>query len=87
MSSKNAQSGDYIALKQKISFNIRKFRKINNLTQEELAEKADISYDFMRRIESSKGKCGFSVYTLYKVALALGVSVDELMEKSEIEDC
>ena len=34
----------------------------------------------MRRIESTEGKCGFSVFTLYKIALALNVKVDELME-------
>ena len=69
-------------LKQNISFNIRKYRKIRHLTQEELAEEADISYDFMRRIESSKGSRGFSVFTLYKLAVALDVSIDELMNRN-----
>ncbi len=71
---------EYVKLRSKISYNIRKYRKIRKFTQEELAEFADISYDFMRRIESSKGQCGFSIFTLYKLALALNVSVDELME-------
>ena len=70
----------YLELKGQISFNIRKYRKEKHLTQEELAESANISYDFMRRIETSKGKCGFSVYTIYKIALALNVSMDELFE-------
>lgn len=34
----------------------------------------------MRRIETTDGKCGFSVFTLYKLALALNVSMDELAE-------
>ncbi len=76
---------EYVNLRSKISYNIRKYRKIRNYTQEELAEFADISYDFMRRIESSNGECGFSVFTLYKLALALNVGVDELME-TNIED-
>lgn len=67
-------------LRSKISFNIRKYRKMRKYTQEELAEYADISYDFMRRIESKEGKCGFSVYTIYKLSLALNVSLDELLE-------
>ncbi len=71
---------EYVKLRSKISYNIRKYRKIRKFTQEELAEFADISYDFMRRIESSKGQCGFSIFTLYKLALALNVSIDELME-------
>lgn len=78
MSSKKNPKEEY-KLKGKISYNIRKFRKEKKYTQEELAEYADISYDFMRRIESSDGTCGFSVFTLYKLALALNVSVDELM--------
>jgi transcriptional regulator with XRE-family HTH domain len=80
MTVKKEQSKEYVILRDKISFNIRKYRKIRHLTQEELAEEANISYDFMRRIESSAGQCGFSVYTLYKIAIALNVSVDELMD-------
>ncbi len=68
-------------LKEQISFNIRKFRRKRNITQERLADCADISYDFMRRIESSSGKCGFSIYTLYKISLALDVSIDELLSE------
>lgn len=75
---KNQKESD--ELKTKISYNIKKYRKMRKYTQEELAEYADISYDFMRRIESTKGKCGFSVFTIYKLALALNVSIDELME-------
>lgn len=71
---------EYEILKSNISYNIRKYRKMRKYTQEELSEFADISYDFMRRIESTEGKCGFSVFTLYKIALALNVKVDELME-------
>jgi len=76
---KNNSNYKYSFVKRNISVNIRKKRKEQKLTQEVLAEKADISYDFLRRIESSQGKCGFSVITLYKLALALNVSVDELM--------
>lgn len=82
LSSKKIQNKEYVELKSKISINIKKYRKIRHLTQEELAEQADISYDFMRRIESSHGKCGFSVMTLYKLAMALDVSVDELMDRN-----
>ena len=72
-------------LRGKVSYNIKKYRKMRKYTQEELAEIADISYDFMRRIESSNGKCGFSVFTLYKLALALNVSMDVLV-KIELKD-
>ena len=75
---------DNKTLKKDISVNIRKYRKERHFTQEELAEYAEISYDFMRRIETTNGKCGFSVYTLYKLALALNVTMDDLA-KSIIE--
>lgn len=71
---------DAKTLKKDISINIRKFRKERHYTQEELAEYADISYDFLRRIETTDGTCGFSVYTLYKLALALDVSLDDLAD-------
>ncbi len=80
MSSREKNKKESTVLRNKISYNIRKYRKMRNYTQEELAEFADISYDFMRRIERSNGTCGFSVLTLYKIALALNVSTDELME-------
>lgn len=67
-------------LKSKISYNIKKYRKDVGYTQEELSELADISHDFMRRIESSDGKNSLSIFTLYKIALALNVSIDELVE-------
>lgn len=86
MSSNNKHEKESKELKNKVSYNIRKYRKLRKYTQEELAEIADISYDFMRRIESSKGECGFSVFTLYRLALALNVSIDELCEVKLVND-
>ena len=65
-------------IKRIISSNIRKFRKERGLTQEQLALYTELSYDFIRRIETSGGKSGFSVETLYKIATVLEVSMDEL---------
>ncbi len=65
-------------IKRIISTNIRKFRKERGLTQEQLALYTELSYDFIRRIETSGGKSGFSVETLYKIATVLEVSMDEL---------
>ena len=65
-------------IKRIISSNIRKFRKERGLTQEQLALYTELSYDFIRRIETSGGKSGFSVETLYKIATVIEVSMDEL---------
>lgn len=72
-------------LRKKITINVKKTRKEKRYTQEQLAEKSNISYDFMRRIESTNGGCGFSILTLYKLAIALDVSVDELMDLPQRE--
>lgn len=68
------------ALRENIAVNVRKYRKDKHLTQEELAEGANISYEFMKRIETNAKKCGFSVFTIYKIAVALNVSLDNLFD-------
>lgn len=64
----------------KISKNIRKYRKLANITQEQLAVDVGKSYDFIRRLEYKKGEIGCSIDTLYKISVVLGVSVDKLFE-------
>lgn len=70
-------------IKKTISTNIRKYRKLRGYTQEELALYTELSYDFIRRIETSGGKSGFSVVTLYKIATVLEVSIDELIKEEK----
>ena len=61
--------------------NIKKYRKLKKLTSAELAEMVDLSHDFIRQIHSEKAGYNFSVDTFYKISVALGVSMDELIEK------
>ena len=58
---------------------IRAERQSRGITQEKLAEKADISLNFMSLIENGRN---MSVDTLVKIAQALGVSVDYLLSDS-----
>ena len=62
--------------------NIKKYRKEKKLTAAELAELVDLSHDFIRQIESEKARYNFSVKTFYKISVALGVSLDALIEKT-----
>lgn len=62
--------------------NIKKYRKLKNMTQAELAEKADLSHDYIRQIESEKITNTFSVQTIYDISVALDVSI-ELLFKNE----
>lgn len=41
----------------------------------------DLSHDFIRQIESEKTAYNFSVETFYKISVALGVTLDMLIQK------
>lgn len=60
--------------------NIKKYRKVKKLTSAELAEMVDLSHDFIRQIESEKAAYNFSVDTLYRISVALDVSIDDLIK-------
>ena len=60
--------------------NIKKYRKEKGLTSAQLAEMVDLSHDFIRQIESEKVSYNFSVETFYKISVALGFSLDKLVE-------
>lgn len=61
--------------------NIKKYRKQKRMTSAELAELVDLSHDFIRQIESEKTAYNFSVETFYKISVALGVTLDDLIQK------
>lgn len=64
--------------------NIRYYRNEKGMTSAELAELTELSHDFIRQLQSnSKKTYNFSVETFYKISLALDVSMDKLIEKSE----
>ncbi len=61
--------------------NIKKYRKEKGMTSAQLAEMVDLSHDFIRQIESEKARYNFSVETLYKISVALDVSLDKFIEQ------
>lgn len=63
-----------------VSKNIKKYRKLAGITQEQLAVDIGRSYDFVRRLEYKKGDIGCSIDTLYKISVVLGVTMDKLFE-------
>ena len=65
--------------------NIKKYRKEKGLTSAQLAEMVDLSHDFIRQIESEKVGYNFSVDTLYRIAVALGVGLDKMIENGNQE--
>ena len=73
-------------IKKIIALNMRKFRKEKGYTQEELALYTDRSFEFIRRIESEEGKRGFSVETLWRIALVLEHPVDDFFDESVLNE-
>ena len=61
--------------------NIKKYRRKKGITSSELATAIGITDEYMRRLESEKSNCGFSFETLYKISVALDVSIDILIKK------
>lgn len=66
-------------LAEKFGLAVRKRRKILKLSQEELAEKADLHRVYMSRIE--RGKVEVSLYVAYRIAEALKVKICDLIKK------
>lgn len=65
-----------IDLKKFFGINVQKYRKLNKLTQERLAELVGIDATTVSLIE--RGKCFSSAETLLKIANALNINVPEL---------
>ena len=62
--------------------NIRKYRKAKGITSAKLAELVGLSHEFIRQIQSDKAAYNFSVETLYRISVALDVSLDDLIKKN-----
>ncbi len=60
-----------------VARNVRKYRKIAGITQEQLATDIGVSNDFLRRFETTLGKEGMSLNTLYKISVVLNVSMEK----------
>ena len=65
---------------EQVAKNIKKYRKLAGMTQAELAEAIGVSHEFLRRIESKKGKKTFSFQTVWNISQVLNVSLDQLTE-------
>lgn len=63
-----------------VSKNIKKQRKLKNLTQEQLAIKANYSTQFISNIESKTHQT-FSLGTLWRISLVLDIDIKLLFEE------
>ena len=60
------------------SDNVKKLRKRKNLTQEELAELADLSISYVKQIESCKDFKNLTLTTMLKLSKALDTTINIL---------
>ena len=61
--------------------NIKKYRKLKNLTQQELADKAGLTMNYISKIESIKMQRGFTIPSLTRIADALEIDIKELFNE------
>jgi len=61
--------------------NIKKYRKLANLTQQQLADRTGISMNYIAKIESKKMQRGFTIVVAGRIADALGIDIKLLFEK------
>lgn len=67
-----------------VRYNIKKYRKIKNMTQQELADAAMLSHGYIREIESFKMGSTFSLDAVEKIAEGLEIDIQLLFDDSEI---
>ena len=61
--------------------NIKKYRELKGLTQQQLADKAGISMNYIAKIESKKMQRGFTIVVLGRIADALNINIKNLFDK------
>lgn len=64
-----------------IRTNIKKYRIKANLTQQELADKAGITMNYLSKIESERMNRGFSVVIIGRIADALEIDIRKLFDE------
>lgn len=66
-----------------IRFNIKRIRESKGLTQQQLADRAGITMNYLAKIESKKMQRGFTIVILGRIADALEVEIAELFTPIE----
>ena len=60
--------------------NIKKYRKLANLTQQELADKVDVSMHYISQIESAKPNKFFTLIIIGRIADVLNIDIRQLFD-------
>lgn len=65
-----------------VRYNIRKYRRLKEMTQQQLADAAELSHGYIREIESLTMGVTFSLDAVEKIANALDLEIKYLFEES-----
>lgn len=60
--------------------NIKKYRKLANLTQQELADKIEVSMHYISQIESAKPNKYFTLVIIGRIADVLNIDIRQLFD-------
>lgn len=69
-----------------VRYNIKKYRNLKGITQQELADAAMLSHGYIREIESFKMGSTFSLDAVEKIAEGLEIDIMLLFDDSEIKN-
>ena len=74
---------EYQMLILKIGLKVGYYRRLANMTQEQLSEYSGMSLNFISQLEAPGAPYVPSLKSLYKISKALGVSVSKLVDVEE----
>lgn len=69
-----------------IRYNIKRLREKAGLTQQQLADKAGITMNYLAKIESQKMQRGCTIVIVGRIADALRIDIRELFKPIDEED-
>ena len=81
----NMSSMEKVELLRIVGSNIKKIRESKGLTQVDLVGKIEGEIDTTNISRIEAGRTNPTIFTLYRIALALEVSIKELLDINELE--
>ena len=60
--------------------NIKKYKKLTNITQQELADRIDVSMHYISQIESANPNKYFTLVVIGRIADALNIDIRQLFD-------
>ncbi len=66
-----------------VAKNIKKYRLLNHLSIQNLADLTSISETYLKELESLNDHLKISIYDLYKISVILNVSINKFFENKK----